>query len=503
MGNHIVSANLNVFNGILSGTMHFTPGLNIISGENGTLKSQLLQSLRNGSAVASEPSPSLRMQAISPKRNSERRATEQILQHFRQNNRTWEVNQNERTGANINVSGFDNYPSLADLYYLLFEHRCKDGNDRRVHMAAVASEFNGVIQAVFPQYCILATWDEVLGAPRIRMSKNSDVEFPIEALSMGEQEVLSLILSMSTGRDNVDVYLIDEPEVHLNWHLEDRLFCFFDDLCETYGKQAVVVTHSRTIFKPRFLAKAQFMSWGPDKRVTWGKQLTKSQRSRLAGDAIEIVALGDFSKVTVFVEDASHVDIVSAIADLIGSDINISRCGNSSNVKSLYQHHKNHGPWVNAYFMMDGDNQGNPFPGDQFFIHLPYYCIENIVIDPETLATISSRSKEQVQEVLVDILKRQRSAIFQKNKFFEFLADSLSAEHMTFERLMTFDASLITKDLFDKLGIGTLRDVLPQYLRAAQSNGRLNAIAPNQLLGLPRAPADEVTAPIENGEPGA
>src|SRR5213595_966878 len=88
MGNHIVTAKLDVLGGLLRGTMEFTPGLNIISGENGTLNTQLLQALRGGSGVQSSLGAPLRMQTISPKRNSERRATEAILQYFRQHNRT-------------------------------------------------------------------------------------------------------------------------------------------------------------------------------------------------------------------------------------------------------------------------------------------------------------------------------------------------------------------------------------------------------------------------------
>lgn len=482
MANHIVSANLNILNGLLSGSMSFTPGLNIISGENGTLKTQLLQALRGGSAVASQMGTQLRMQTFSPKRNSERRATEAILQHFRQHNRTWEANLNERVAAQINVSGFDNYPSLGDLYYLVFEHRCKDGTDRRNHMAAVEREFNDVIQSVFPHYKMLAIWDDRLGAPRIKMSKNSNVEFPIESLSMGEQEVLSLILSISTSRENVDVYLIDEPEVHLNWHLEERLFAFLDDLCNRENKQAIVVTHSRTIFKPRFFPKAQFLRWGDDQRVTWGRDLTAQQRSRLAGDAIEIVALGDFSKITFFVEDSSHTNVVNAIAGVLGSRVSVSQCGNSTNVKSLYRYQLSHGRWANAYFLIDGDNQGNPYPDDRCFIHLPYYCIENILLDPATLERASGRPMEEVLSVLVSALKTKRSTIFQKNKFFEFLADCISAEHMTFDRLKSFDASVVVEDVLAALGLPTMQEALPAYLRAAQSIGRMEELIPRQLL---------------------
>ncbi len=501
MRNYIVSAKLDVLAGLLRGTMEFSPGLNIISGENGTLKTQLLQALRGGNGVDAHLPRGLRMQTFSPKRNSERRATEAILQFFRQNNRTWESNVNERIGAQINTSGFDNYPSLGDLYYLLFEHRCKDGMERKAHMEALTGEFNKVIQAVFPHYCLQSHWDANLGAPRIGMCKHGHVEFPIEGLSMGEQEVLSLILSIHTSRDNVDVYLIDEPEVHLNWHLEERLFSFLDDFCETSGKQAIVVTHSRTIFKPRFFPKAQFLRWGDDQRIAWGKDLTPQQRSRLAGDAIEIVALGDFTKPTVFVEDDAHADVVKALADMYGTSISITQCGNSTNVKSLYQHQLAQGRWVNAYFMIDGDNQGNPFPQDHRFIQLPYYCIENMMLDPETLAATSGRTLPEVQAAIVASIGSQRKAVFQKNKFFEFLADRIESSHMTFENLRTFDASLVAANVFATLGISGLGN----YLSTAKANGRIHALAPKQLLSILEsaipAPAAQLAedAPAEPG----
>jgi predicted ATPase len=486
MANHISTANLNLLNGTLLGSMHFEPGLNIISGENGTLKTQLLQSLRGTAAVASEPGQQLRMQAISPKRNSERRAAETIIQVFRQNNRTWETNLQERINSQINMSGFDNYPSLGDLYYLVFEHRCKDGTDRRTHMDVVTSEFNDVIRSVFLQYELSAIWDDALGAPKISMLKNTNVKFPIESLSMGEQEVLSLILSMSTSKNNVDVYLIDEPEVHLNWHLEERLFLFLDEFCEVNNKQAIVVTHSRTIFKSRFLPKTQFLRWGENQKVTWGRDLTSQQRTRLAGDAIEIVALGNFERITLFVEDAAHAEFINAIASLFGVDVNTSTCGGAANVKSLYKYQRKHGPWANAYFMIDGDNQGNPFPEDAHFIHLPYYCIENLILDPDVLGYVYSKSKKEVQQCMIEIFKKKRQAIFHKNKFFDFLADSLTCEHMTFERLKTFDASVVLKDIIENLGQLSLHDLLPVYLNAARDLSRLETLVPSQLLNLIR-----------------
>lgn len=172
MPNYIRQANLNILNGTLSGVMEFGPGLNLIGGENGTLKTKILQQLRDGNVtVASDPTKALRIQSISPKRNSERRAADQILQQFRQQNRTLDALLTERLAAQISDSGFENYPSIGDLFYLVFEHRTKDGGDRRARMDEIVAEFNVVIRSIFREYTLVAEWNQVSGAPRIRMSK--------------------------------------------------------------------------------------------------------------------------------------------------------------------------------------------------------------------------------------------------------------------------------------------------------------------------------------------
>jgi hypothetical protein len=111
----------------------------------------------------------------------------------------------------------------------------------------------------------------------------------------------------------------------------------------------------------------------------------------------------------VFVEDRVHAEVVTAIADLMGAAINTSQCGNSTNVKSLYRYQRSQVPWTNAYFMVDGDNQGNPFPNDQAFVHLPYYCIENLLLDPEILAIVSARSVDAVRQIMVAVFRHKKT----------------------------------------------------------------------------------------------
>lgn len=478
--NYIVSANVDICSGLLKGTLEFSPGLNIISGENGTLKTKVLQSLRGGSSKLLDPARPLRFQSISPKRNSERRAADAIVQFFRQQNRTWDNVMNERLGTQINETGFDNYPSLADLYYLIFEHRCRDGTDRREHMAKVTGEFNTVIRTIFEHYELVADWNAQTGAPTIRIQKHGVVQFPIESLSMGEQEILSLIASIDAGKGTTDVYLIDEPEVHLNWHLEEKLFQFLDSHCISNDKQAIVVTHSRTIFRPQFLPKVQFFYW-EDGRILWGRHLTREQKKRLAGDAVEIIGLGSFAKTTFFVEDAFHSEALTALAAALGADISIAQCGTSPNVRSLYKYSRTAGGWANTYFLNDGDNEGNPFPGSTQFIHLAAYSFENLFLHPETLATASGKSIDEVRQVILEAILHKRDVIFRKNRFFEFLIDGLTTAHITFDRLTKFDGSLILHEVSTKLGFAP--DEFPtKYIAAASASGSLGVLMPAELV---------------------
>lgn len=113
---------------------------------------------------------------------------------------------------------------------------------------------------------------------------------------------------------------------------------------------------------------------------------------------------------------------------------------------------------------------------------MPYYCIENILLDPETLAYVCNCSTEEVQSVILSAFKAKRKIIFQKNKFFEFLTDSLTAEHMTFNRLKSFDASHVVADVLHLLGRRSVQDILPEYLEAAQKANRLGTLIPDELL---------------------
>ena len=86
MNPHVKSVDVDIFSGILRASIEFTTGLNILSGENGTCKTQILTNIKQGSKVRPGTVAAPRVQAFSPKRNSERKSIEKIFQEIRQPN---------------------------------------------------------------------------------------------------------------------------------------------------------------------------------------------------------------------------------------------------------------------------------------------------------------------------------------------------------------------------------------------------------------------------------
>lgn len=478
MSNYIDSATFDIQPGALVGTMTFRRGLNLLSGENGTFKTKLLQALRSGAVISyhenQEASPP-RVQAISPKRNSQRRAVQQIYDEMRRSNTKLDAYLSAR---NIDDGTFEPYPSLGDLFYVVYNDLCRDGGDQIEKMYDAVTDFNGVIKRIFEHYELQATWDSTLGAPSISLLKHGVTQVPLEGLSLGEQEILSLATYIHSSRDSYDIFLIDEPEVHLNWHLEEKLFEFLDDYCQSYEKQMVVVTHSRVTFMQRFLSKTTFLFWEAG-RVKWGPELAGEQRRRLAGDAIDIIRLGAFTKPVFFVEDDCQAQVVEEVARALGTDIIVSQCGNKSNVRSLYQFARIES-WPTSYFVEDGDNEEPPFINPQF-IHLDKYCIECYLLDPAIASVVTGQTEENIRQLIFDSILDKKQLIFRRNKFFEFLLDHLTVDHITEENLAKLDASIIMNSFLEEIG-WSRADYIKRYVQVCHSRTVLESVLPKAIV---------------------
>lgn len=479
MAARIGSANIDLLNGTLLGRIDFLPDFNIICGENGTLKTKFLQSLKDGRFNSIDGQP--RILAISPKRNSERRALETVFNFMRQNNRSYDTFIGEAGGQQLNDRTYSNYPSIGELFIYLFEKKCRDGQSATDHMASVEVEFNQVIAAVFPEYKLIAEWDATQGRPQIQVSKRGTITVPLQELSLGEQEVLSLITYIYSSKDAYDTFLIDEPEVHLNWSLEEKLFYFFDCFCNKYDRQIVVVTHSRAAFLPAFLPKVNFFVWNDQNRVIPVKNINNEQRRRIAGEAIAMLSLGADRARTVFVEDSAHEKVISSLAAILDADIVITQCGNKSNVRALYKRSLADGGWESALFIEDGDNEGPPDFAGEKFIHLQKYCIENYLLDVDIISEEFDVSLDYSSKIICESIIQNKEKVLGKNKFLDFLIDQLKVDDLNAERISKFDASCILPSVASKLGMA-LDDYINRYISQAKKAGRLSHVMPVEIV---------------------
>lgn len=487
MNSIIESADVNILNGTLVGRIDFLPGLNIICGENGTLKTKLLQSLKSeqyNSSTSSRP----RIQAISPKRNSERRALEQAIQFMRQNNRNYDTYIGEAGGQQLNDRTFANYPSLVELFFYSYDRKCRDGSAPTLHMKNVETEFNEVVGSVFPEYEIAAEWNASQGRPMVQISKRGNIVVPIEELSLGEQEVLSLIANIYVSKDAYETFLIDEPEVHLNWGLEERLFDFLNDFCGKYEKQMIVVTHSRAVFLPQFISKVQFLVWNEQQRVVPTKEITPDQRRRIAGEAISVLKLGGTEVPTVFVEDKIHGLIVDKLAKTIDVSIATAQCGTKSNVRSLFKRSKQDGGWSNSLFVEDGDNEGPPPFAGEDFLHIDKYCMENYLLDFRVITSRWGLPETDIKEKLFSCIDNSKEKILGKNKFLDFLWDQFRSDQLTPSLLAKLDASIVLECFCKKLD-STVSDYIASYIEEAKTLGMLEEVFPSGLVGWIRSRA--------------
>lgn len=441
---------INEFDGRFLKKIELNQNFNIIAGPNGTGKSVFLQKIKQNQSLElfdGEPNQNIpqKIFALNPKRNSQRRSIEEIINQYRRDNRNYDHFLSEAINKQMNVGGFDNYPSFLELFLLYFEKLDNTGGNRIESMNKVILEFNTVISNIFEDYEITANWDDAKGRPIPKINKHG-IEIPATSLSCGEDELFSLIVNLHSTREKFDVFLIDEPEVHLNWHLEEKLFTYLKNFSVKNNKQVIVATHSRIVFREEYKNCVQYFYWDNEK-VNVSKTIPTFIKEKLIGEGINQLKLGNFSKMCFFVEDNSHEEYLLALSNVYNKDILVTKCGNSSNVKSLFNLSMNEGGWENSYFIIDNDNQGNTYPKENNFIQLSKYCIENYALSIEILSSVFQKDKAELVLKLFDIIVSCKEKILKNNKYLDFLFDKIEPTDITEERLTKFDAS----ELFPKL----------------------------------------------------
>ncbi len=196
------------------------------------------------------------------------------------------------------------------------------------------------------------------------------------------------------------------------------------------------------------------------------KEINDKQRASIAGEAISLIRLVKIAKKTFFVEDKAHLNILQKLIQRIDPtlDVDIIPLGNKDSVKSMYKTSKaNPGEWDQALFLIDGDNEGNPFPGENQFIHLSKYCIENYLFDIPTMVLVLNKTEGEIKSVILQAIKFKKTDILKNYKFLEFVIDRLAATDITVELLSKFDCSEILDRALSNFGVSS-SDYIDKYI---------------------------------------
>ncbi len=477
--NYIKKVKPNIFSGKFVEHIELKQGLNIIAGNNGTGKTQFLKfiqaNITNNSLVEKEQNAAISVASFNPKRNAQKQQAEQI-QRLVQRDENSETN---ALNAFLNQQIQDeNFQTIRPIPEYLIHSAGKlvdsEGKTREDAAKVVCAEYQEVLNKVF-DYQIGFTWISSGRNHNFTITKSGNV-LQMQQLSSGENAIISLMFAIFYTRNNADVYLIDEPEVHLNWQLEERLFNFLNWFAITYKKQLVVATHSRICFVDPYSKSTQFLLWqgGVIKVV---EKPDSELVIALSGDIVKIISGITSLEKIVYAEDDAHFRVLKKIADIQGASIEVVKLTNSVNVKQQSKAFKNLSIG-NVFFLIDNDNS-KLLPGEltehhSGFIQLEKYCIENYFLNRDILSEIDCNNpKKDIAQEIFQSIKEVNQQNFAPVK--TLLLDKTSVTEVLLDRL---DASVFLKSLSAKLGFPDKYDLMDAYVLEVNRQGKLRDIFP-------------------------
>ncbi len=469
---YITLVETSILNGHFNLDVPLKNGLNILSGENGTGKTKFLkyikQQIGKDKIVFHEDRVTNKVVAISPKRNANKQNADEIINSIRQQGIDLSQYNNQLVQKRLQDQSFTNYTSFGEHFIVLVEDLVKEGNHTYPQAVDhIKNDFETIMQMIFKGYQIHAIWENK--RPTISLTKGKTLKVNIDQLSCGENEILSLVFNIYSSRDNTDIYLIDEPEIHLNWSLEENLFDFFEWFCNTYNKQIIVTSHSRVIFKKQYLAKSLFFKWNEDK-VEFSDHLDEDIKSSIAGEAINIIEGISLSDKICFVEDKTHESVIKELGNYKKIKVDIRIENGRTNVEKLSQILKKE-KIDNAIFIVDGDNR----PADKelltnhAFIQLDKYCLENYFLDKEVLENLTG--KPDIGTLIEASIKECLDPSFVVVK--KLIDNGIALDENILD---TLDGSKIIKKLAPKIGYSKVYDLIPPFIEKAKELNKLEVL---------------------------
>jgi len=320
MGSYITKIHPILWDAIDPGEIIFIEGLNLIAGTNGTGKSQVLKYIQDHLAddnlvTFNAGHTSRIIVPFSPKRNAQKLLFEsfELPAGFTTQKKQQQIQ--EMLANQINADGFQTIRPIAEYLSNTAESLINtQGYNKSDAAKAVLDEYREIVKSIFPRYDLNFDWDNESTRYKASLRKNG-FDIPLNDISEGENALLSLSFAMNYSRNDVDVFLIDEPEVHLNWSLETRLFKFMSEFCHKHGKQIISATHSQAITLPPYNRKTLYLYWdgkdlkttsAPDKRL---RDDLISQSSKILEEAIK-------GKKLVLYSEGGNIDYIKKAVEL-------------------------------------------------------------------------------------------------------------------------------------------------------------------------------------------
>jgi predicted house-cleaning noncanonical NTP pyrophosphatase (MazG superfamily) len=103
------------------------------------------------------------------------------------------------------------------------------------------------------------------------------------------------------------------------------------------------------------------------------------------------------------------------------------------------------------------------------------------LLDFAIVAIVSRKTEDQIKEIILESIRESRNKILKKNKFFAFLFDGLTLDHIAPDRLALLDASEIIDSITRKLGL-EFDDYLEAYTKTSLNEGRLRDVFPGRIV---------------------
>ncbi len=266
--------------------------------------------------------------------------------------------------------------------------------------------------------------------------------------------------------------MIDEPELHLNWALEERLFKFLRKFAINNKKQVIVSTHSRIIFSQEFKDNCVFLYFDENKLIKVTKNAPPNLLKEVSGEVIKYSLASNVK--TIFVEDKRHKQALKILGKLFdNTNYNLQPLGSKTNLLAIYNAIKQDpqgGLFKESYVLIDGDGETDKDPAENRYIKLKKYSIESYFLEIKTLSKITGKTIAQIKKIMTQALNDYKKKKAKDN--FLFIGDLPKSAI----DLKVIENSKISKELFGrvckKLGI-TEYNLMKKYFEYLHSNSKL------------------------------